>query len=187
MRRASGEERLKRLELSTFCMASRRSSQLSYSRVRRQSSEGLGWNAFLICGASLRPLAATQPKDGAPSASSHSGSGWSSSYAARPSQVAAADGPGIRPPSSQPMRSATPARRSSAHGTPTSSVVMEKPPTSATAAATETRSGSSTVHHRGTISPKPRWTTANAASNGSHGSSPIARSNAMATAPTARA
>jgi hypothetical protein len=30
------EERLKGLEPSTFCMASRRSSQLSYSRARRR-------------------------------------------------------------------------------------------------------------------------------------------------------
>ncbi len=31
-------ERLKRLELSTFCMASRRSSQLSYSRAGAEYS-----------------------------------------------------------------------------------------------------------------------------------------------------
>ncbi len=36
------EERMKGLEPSTFCMASRRSSQLSYIRVGRQYSRGSG-------------------------------------------------------------------------------------------------------------------------------------------------
>src|SRR4051794_2663320 len=40
--RSSGEERLKGFEPSTFCMASRRSSQLSYSRAGAEYSRGPG-------------------------------------------------------------------------------------------------------------------------------------------------
>src|SRR5690349_18481178 len=36
---------MKGLEPSTFCMASRRSSQLSYIRVRAEYSDGLAWTA----------------------------------------------------------------------------------------------------------------------------------------------
>ncbi len=40
--RAFSKKRLKGFEPSTFCMASRRSSQLSYSRIGRDSSCGGG-------------------------------------------------------------------------------------------------------------------------------------------------
>ncbi len=44
-------KRLKGLEPSTFCMASRRSSQLSYSRARRQYIPGFSADAQAELGA----------------------------------------------------------------------------------------------------------------------------------------
>jgi hypothetical protein len=74
-------KRLKRLELSTFCMASRRSSQLSYSRKVRGVYPGR-------CGAEARPR-------GRRSAGCRTSARWPGS-GTRSSRTRLCDGPGVR-------------------------------------------------------------------------------------------